>query len=174
MRRLKLPALLLLITLLAVTLVIIANVISNRDPVIRIATRTQWDSAAKHKRLVVFVDGDWNSNVVMFRQPFEQYALWCQTDTDVVTSTMLIDAKDTTNDVWNICEQLWRSNNIDPGSLKTFGGAGRVVWIEQGQVVDYAWCWELLNHDDIDDIGMLKVRTKDAFNLSIPISSMSS
>ena len=93
-----------------------------------------------------------------FRQlRFQKLAEWCQSDTNVRALTMTIDSDDTTNDVWKICEQMWLDNRIPPGSMKHYGGAGRVVWIDSGRVVDYDWCSELM------DLDALKARTKHAF-----------
>jgi hypothetical protein len=36
---------------------------------------------------------------------------------------MPIDADDTSNDVWQICEEFWRKNDIHPAGLKNYGGA---------------------------------------------------
>jgi hypothetical protein len=46
------------------------------------------------------------------------------------------------------------------GGLKYLGGAGRVVWFQNGEVVDYAWCSEVAN------AGELQARTLKAFQPS--------
>ena len=130
----------------------------------QITTRSAWDAAIKNDRCIVFVDGDWNINMVAFREPFAKFANWCQSATDVRALTMKIDSDDTTNDVWNISDELWRTHNINPGGLKNYGGAGRVLWIDNGQVVDYAWCRELMDYNDLDNIDVLKARTQNVFN----------
>ena len=51
-----------------------------------------------------------------------------------------------------------RSNEIDVGGLKTYGGAGRIIWLEDGRVLDYEWCFEFLNEP-----SQLKARSRNAF-----------
>jgi hypothetical protein len=153
---------LLVVPVAAVTAALVAPYF-RPSPIVRIATRTEWDEAIANDRCVVFVDGDWNSEMVAFRKPFAKFADWCRASTDVRTLTMLIDADDTTGDVWNICQQIWMTNDIHQGGLKTYGGAGRVLWINRGQIVDYAWCKELTDDTDIENIDALKTRTRKAF-----------
>jgi hypothetical protein len=133
------------------------------DPIRKIATRANWDSATKNRCCVLFVDCPWNIEVVRFRRPFASFADWCQANTKVSVLTMKLDSEDVTNDVWQICDQLWAENDIDQGGLKNSGGAGRVVWINNGRVVDYAWCMELTNADNIEDTESLRTRTRKAF-----------
>lgn len=126
-------------------------------PIGNITTHADWELATKNHRCIVFVDGAWNIQMVHFRRPFAKFADWCQTHTNTRALTMSINPHDTTNDVWHICQELWAQNNIDPGGLKNFGGAGRVLWIDKGQIVDYAWCFE------VETIEMLTERTQKAF-----------
>jgi hypothetical protein len=135
------------------------------EPLIQIKTRSDWESALQNKHCVVFVDGLWNTDTARFRGPFERFAAWQMVHSDVRVFTMMINPDDTSDDVWRICEELWRKNDISPGGLKNLGGAGRVLWINNGKVVDYAWCMELMNHDDTDNTEMvLKTRTTKAFD----------
>ena len=76
---------------------------------------------------------------------------------------MLIDASDTTNEIFSLCDQLWRANGIWPGALKHYGGSGRVLWIDNGQIVDYAWCMDVKKYEDVENIESLKHRTRNAF-----------
>jgi len=70
--------------------------------------------------------------------------------------TFKIDAE-SKDEMWYTLQDLRKNNSIPPGNMKTYGGAGRVVWFKDGRVADYAWCTELLEMDK------LKSRTKDAF-----------
>jgi hypothetical protein len=141
----------------------------------KITTRAEWESAIKDRRCVLFVDCRWNVNVARFRRRFTSLASWCQ-EMDVTALTMQIDPEHE-DDVWKICAELWTKNNIDPGGLKNWGGAGRVVWLDHGRVVDHAWCMEFLDNsqpESVDtlaakkeqprgEIDLVKARTEKAF-----------
>jgi hypothetical protein len=160
--RFRLRTLLLLVTASAVAAAMVAPYF-RPSPIAHITTRSEWDAAISNDQCIVFVDGDWNTEMVAFRRPFARFADWCQDHTEVRALTMLIDADVRTNDVWSICDRLWEKNDIDKGGLKNLGGAGRVLWIHHGQVVDYAWCNEVMNDNDIENIDALKTRTRKVF-----------
>jgi hypothetical protein len=163
MLRFSLRSLLALVTLCAIAA---ALGVLGLDPVTYIATRADWDAAIKHNRCVVFVDGDWNGDMVLFRRPYTKFAEWCQDQPDIAALAMKIDPNDETDDVWKICDELWTTNRISRGGLKNYHGAGRVVWIDHGKVVDHAWCMELVDEHEIDNIDRLIARTRNAFNPS--------
>jgi len=78
---------------------------------------------------------------------------------------MMINPDDTSDDIGKLCEQLWTKYDIPRGGLKNLGGAGRVLWIANREIVDYAWCMELMNDNDTDDTEtLLKARTQKAFD----------
>ena len=162
--RFNLRILLLLVAVAAGVSAVVAHYFVRPDPITKITSRSEWISAIKHDRCVVFVDGDWNIDMVAFRKPFSKFAVWCESRTDTHALTLKIDPADKTNDVWNICDELWHTHNIKRGGLKNYGGAGRVLWIDKGQIVDYAWCMELMDDGDIDNISALKTRTRNAFH----------
>jgi len=124
---------------------------------VRIITNTDdWNAAIASGRCVLFVNCDWNVAMVAFRQPFSDFAAWSNDNTDYKTISITLDA-DSKDEMWHTIQDLWQDNSISPGGLKTYGGAGRVVWFNDGQVIDYAWCTEVL------EVDKLKSRTKDAF-----------
>ena len=163
MRRFTLRSLLLLVASCAIAATA-AHYLIRPDPMMRITTHAEWDVAIKRRNCVLFVDGDWNIDIVAFRRPFAKFAWWCYADATARAITMKIDSDDTSNDVWSICDTLWSSNEIHPGGLKNFGGAGRVVWLKNGNVVDYAWCMELMQRNEVETIALLQKRTRKAFD----------
>jgi hypothetical protein len=119
----------------------------------------------QNRHCVVLVDGAWNTETARFRPSFKEFASWCQTKTDVQVLTMMINPKDTSDDVWKLCHELWNKYDIDSGGLKTFGGDGRVLWINNGEVVDFAWCMEFMHESDTaDTAALLRTRTSKAFD----------
>ena len=53
-------------------------------------------------------------------------------------------------------QQVWLDNAVDRGGMKTYGGAGRVIWLKDGQLVDVAW-WH-----EVGTTAKLKQRTLTA------------
>jgi hypothetical protein len=161
--RFGLQALVIFVSLAGVSAGMVGRHFVRADLMVRITSRSQWDAAINNQRCIVFIDADWNGDVVAFRKPFATFSEWCQSHSDVRVLTMAIDADDASNDVWQICEELWRKNDIHAGGLKNYGGAGRVLWIAQGRLVDHAWCTEVIHDTDIGNIDPLKLRTERAF-----------
>lgn len=127
--------------------------------VLHIATADELRSATAGGRCILFVDCDWNERPILFRRPLTDFADWCSKNTDYkVLSVKLADSQaDSQDELWAAIQELWQRYAISPGGMKTMGGAGRVVWFNEGRVVDYAWCWE------VGDKSKLESRTKDAF-----------
>ncbi len=106
---------------------------------------------------IFFVDCGWNGGVAAFRFPFAAYAAWCERNTSIQTLSVKVDSG-SKDELWDTLQQMWRDNRILEGGLKNYGGAGRVVWFRDGQVVDYAWCTE------VHSVEELKARTSKAFD----------
>lgn len=128
-----------------------------------IHTRAEWKAAIGKGRCLLFVEGDWNILVAAFKEPHARFANWCVAKTNIRPLRIRIDPNDIENDAFHICDELWKANNISSGGLKTLGGAGRLVWMENGKVVDYAWCWEVMDKENPASIELLKQRTLKAF-----------
>lgn len=143
-------------TLLDVTRVQATDGDLNNDAVQIITTTDEWKAAIASGRCVLFVDCDWNVAVVAFRRSFADFASWSRDNANHKAITFKVDA-DSKDEMWHAIQDLWKDNSISPGSMKTYGGAGRVVWFKESRVVDFAWCMEVFEMDT------LKSRTKDAF-----------
>ena len=140
------------------------HVTRGTDPILQVKSRSDWDIAIQTRRCIVFVDGTWNTYIARFRPCFGEFAVWCQIHNDVQAVSMMINPDDTSDDVWQLCEQLWSKYDIPRGGLKNYGGAGRVLWLNNGKVVDYVWCMDLMNNYDTGNTEtLLKNRTKNAF-----------
>lgn len=128
----------------------------NSNAVRSITNIDDWNAAIASGRYVLFVNCDWNIAMVAFRQQFSDFAAWSSDNTNYRTISVKLDA-DSKDNMWHAIQDFWQHNSISPGGLKTYGGAGRVVWLNDGRVVDYAWCTEIL------DLDRLKTRTRNAF-----------
>jgi hypothetical protein len=98
----------------------------------------------------------------IFRRTFQEFGEWCSLrGIRPLTLKITGNAED---DAWNICQKLWEENGIEPGYLRTHGGAGRVVWMEAGRVVDCVWMFDMEGWPGLDSIEGMKVRTIAAFD----------
>lgn len=107
-------------------------------------------------QVVLFVDCNWNGDVVGFRAPFREFAGWCRNETSIRPATIVLDA-DNQDALWQALQELWSNLHVSAGGLKIYGGAGRVVWFEDGDIRDVAWCHHL------PDVAGIKERTRDVF-----------
>jgi hypothetical protein len=121
-----------------------------------IKTVEELNQATSARHCILFVNCEWNVNVMVARRPFGDFAVWAATNTDYQVITVTLDGHGK-GDLWNAIQSLWQKNSISAGGLKTYGGAGRVVWFQKGRVADYAWYFEA------PTVDKLKARTKAAF-----------
>ena len=126
-------------------------------------TLDDWKWLLQTGRHILFVDCDWNVEMVLFRRTFSAFADWCREETNYrsVSVKMIAypdDEFSTAAKLSTAVQELMRSNEIFQGGLKTYGGAGRIIWLEDGRVLDYEWCHEFLN-----DATKLKARSRNAF-----------
>ncbi len=111
--------------------------------------------ANKFQRL--FVDCDWNSLMVAFRGPFSSFADWSRDETAYQpASVKMIAFSD--DDLSVAVQDFLRSNGISTQGMKTYGGAGQILWLENGRLLDSADCGEFLR-----DVPNLKTRTQQVF-----------
>ena len=47
-----------------------------------VASLDGWNSILHSGRYIIFVDCDWNGDIVAFRAPFSEFADWCWDETD--------------------------------------------------------------------------------------------
>lgn len=130
---------------------------SNGGSVRIISSLAEWQSTVAAGRCILFVDCDWNEAMVAFRKPFSEFADLRRDNTDYRLMSVKLDVE-SQDELWITVQELWERYDIPPGGLKTFGGAGRVVWLDQGRVKDFAWCTEVF------DVSKLGSRSQRAFN----------
>jgi hypothetical protein len=131
-------------------------------PVRTITTVEEWKSSISSGQRILFVDCDWNGDVFNYRRTFWDFAKWCRANSNCRMLSVKIDP-DFQDDLTNVLQDLWARNRISSGGMKNMGGAGRVVWFENGQVVDYAW-WA-----EVPDFAALKWRTRKVFGLPLAL-----
>jgi hypothetical protein len=124
---------------------------------LRIHSFDEWKSALTTGRFVLFVDGEWNIETAVFRPVFDPFADWCRQNAEFQADSVEMIAH-SDDELSHAAQEMMRSNRIGMGGLKTYGGACRVIWLEDGRVLDYAWCWE------VRELEQLKTRSKSAFS----------
>jgi hypothetical protein len=123
-----------------------------------IASYRDWHAAVSHGKSVVFIDCEWNPEVAAFRKPFADFAQWCVQDANCEAFSATLKLDEPRDELWNEIQRLLEANAITGGGMRNLGGAGRIVWIKNGRVVDYAWFSEAFTRDD------LVARTIQAFS----------
>ena len=129
---------------------------------VHVTSTEQWSAANTNSRCVLFVNGDWNSEMATFKEPFNAFSRWAHLR-GITPLTFDISESNEFGRVTS--EALWEQV---PGmrsqhGLKHLHGAGRVVWIENGKILDYDWCANLTNWKNLDDTSKLKERTRRTF-----------
>ena len=124
----------------------------------QITTVRELNEAVSTGCCVLFVDGYWNAETAMFRTSYAKFGAWSKANAGPKTVTVELDSNSSNNELLhNAVQDLWKRNEISPGGMKNSGGAGRVVWFQEGIVVDYAWCIEVM-----EPKGLI-ARTKRSF-----------
>lgn len=113
-----------------------------------ISSISDFDDVTSAGCAVLFVDCWWNSEVAAYRDVFAAFAVWCRNNTSYLPVSVVLDSE-SQDEIWDAVQGLLESNSIPHGGLKNLGGAGRVVWIWDGQVYDYAWYSEVPEVDDL-------------------------
>jgi hypothetical protein len=126
------------------------------DAVRLLTTAADWDASLKSGQAILFVNCDWHITVVGFRQQFSAFADWCNSHTAYITVSAKVDP-DAEDVIWGKLQTLWKTNSISQGGIRDYGGAGRVVWFDDGSVVDHAWCHDLFTP------GTIEARTRKLF-----------
>ena len=124
-------------------------------PVRQISCEQPWSDVAASTAVVAFVDADFNGFTGFYSNVYERFCRWHLSG--FRENAILIDTTSGSGETWDKLQQTWRDLNVHTGSFKTFGGAGQVVWVKNGKVVDTVF----LPDSDFDE---LKGRTVNNFN----------
>lgn len=121
----------------------------------QVKSADEWGSAVSFGQTVLFVNCEWHIDVVAYRRVFREFGASSQENMECRAVSVTVDP-DGQDELWPILQSLWAQLRIDHG-MKLLGGAGRIVWFDNGQVVDYALWFE------VPDVESLRQRTKMAF-----------
>lgn len=137
--KISLRTILKMIALVAVVLAITRLILLQPSMPTSIRTRSEWTTATQRGNCILYVNCEWNIDVVVFGKSFSQFCESSMRNADVQPLEILLRADEQSSDGWQICENLWISNGLYSGGLKNLNGAGRIVWLKDGKVVDSCW-----------------------------------
>jgi hypothetical protein len=121
-----------------------------------ISTVDEWRASLTSGQRIVFVDGEWNSEIVAFRKPFGSFGGWCLSETNYQPRVLAL-VPDDNDPLFQELQRFFKAQKTETCGLKTYGGGGRVLWLENGRLVDVAW-W-----NEVGSEATLKSRTQVAF-----------
>ncbi len=104
-------------------------------------------------RTVLFVDADFNG--FTNQGIYEPFCRWFHRKYG--RDTLVIDTTPGEGEPWEIAQEIWRDHHVFTGGYKTFGGAGQVVWIDRGVVIDNAFIMDFVH------LSELQSRTEKVF-----------
>jgi len=113
-----------------------------------VANPDEWKPLVERSRCILFVDCPWNEDIAAYRPAFWEFASWCRESSDYLPIRVELDGE-ARGAMAQIVQGLHKSHGIPPGGLKTLGGAGRVIWMENGRVRDYAWWHEVPGRQEL-------------------------
>ena len=104
-----------------------------------VETVPQFERMVSSSRGIVFLDGDFTYWAVAYRPMLDEFARRHGDDFQVFR----LDLTEYNTPLWRAAQEWQKSNSIPPGGYKTLGGVGRVIWIAEGAVTDYAWGYQI-------------------------------
>lgn len=133
-----------------------------------IATIDQWNQATSDQKVVLFVDADCNGWTLPHKNRIDSFANWFQRryganvifiDTSIASDSPTWDPANIDIGLFDLLQGLWKTNNVPTGTMKTWGGAGTVAWISDGELVDHTFIGLP------DTLDRMRNRTETAFGL---------
>jgi hypothetical protein len=120
-----------------------------------------WNRTVMQGQRILFVDGPWNFDSAVIRRLITDNSSHFGDRIETPVVRVEIDAEYPNTALFGRLSQFWRENSIHPGGMKNFGGGGRVVWLVDGKVVDYAWGHEILGLNDFQQRTAIAFQTAD-------------
>lgn len=114
-----------------------------------ISNPRDWSSTVATGNRVVFLNCEWNMEVVKYRHVFARFAPRRRSEANYNVAIVMMDENDK-DEVSQLACRLVNSSQIAYG-LKTLYGAGLVLWLKDGKVVENDWCPEYPNEQSLLD-----------------------
>lgn len=88
-------------------------------------------------RVVLFIDATWSLPVVAWRQPFLEFSTWCHERSVCIPVRIQLSDPD---EEWQTIESFREANAIPSYGYAFHNGAGQVIWLENGRVLEHSNC----------------------------------
>ena len=89
-----------------------------------------------------------------FRNKYGNKAVFINTTS---TTSQDLDPATIDAELFDLLQELWKSHNVSTGGYKSWGGAGTVAWLDNGNLVDHDFV------SIIESLGQIQRRTETAF-----------
>lgn len=135
-------------------------------PIRNVATIDQWNLATKYQRVVLFVDADCNGWTLAYKDRLDTYSKWFRSeygysaifiDTSIASGSPTWDPANIDLELFDLLQELWKTHAVPTGAMKSWGGAGTVAWLKDGDIVDHEFIGLLETLDE------MRTRTNIAF-----------
>lgn len=157
-----LKSLLVLFTLIAIGIALVSNNYHRRDLTTQIVDRASWDSATQNEKCLLLIGGDTDLEARNFRETYRKFGIWSEKNGYHPLEIYLESHGGAPNDPWGICLRLCNNGRIPPNTFENCG-VGKLIWVENGILVDSMNVSEILALDEHARIDLLRTQTKQLF-----------
>jgi hypothetical protein len=118
----------------------------------------EFEKALHDGRSVLFIDGDWSLVSAASRPVYSEFAhTWRPAPDDPPMHFIRLDFSTSNTPLWHHVQKWLDAESVERGGYKNFGGVGKVLWVQDGHVKDWATHVGGLNCED------MIARTRKAF-----------
>ena len=157
-----------MMVILAVVAIAAAVIASHLRPSVYdsciVSTQVELDEICADQNCIVYVDGVWSTVCKMFHPPFIECAK--EGFQHGKYRPVVIDLHLGNPEHEAIVSRLKAGADVRPYGMKSFGGNGLVFWLVNGNVVDAAWCVDLMAPDY--DMAKSEKRLFERTNANFP------
>lgn len=150
----NLKTMLLVVFVICACVGICATYLQSVIPVTRLDCTVPWRDVVNGGDVVIFVDCKANGYTQIYADQFNPFCKWYRGRYG--RNPVLLDTLAGTGESWDVLQSTWVDHDVLTGGYKSFGGAGHVVWVKDGEVVGVG----RLSDNDVES---LKRQTEEYF-----------
>lgn len=130
------------------------------DRIHTIRSLADWNTTISEGRVVLFLDAAWSLPVTVWRRPFLEFSNWCHESSACSPVRVQLCHHD---EEWATIFAFRDANSIPFKGDIYSNGAGQVVWLKDGHVLDHSLCHRF------PDAAAVIARTKAVFGGEQPV-----